>query len=274
MADDFEHARQQYGNDVTAIKDYLNNLQSQRQLGCEVSRDYVNTALRFRNITAEDWVLVYFQNHLGLARVCDALTSSTVSALNVCDEVFKFRQIGDKKLFNLGELPDAYRLIPSQVRGNVHEYDAMWRHVQLLADTDTPEQLWRTLRSKTFAELLEFFGALAWESFCFAYLILEEDFVPTGLSIGRTLPAVDIVGRRQRDGVRIIAQCKKSDQPDVIEDTFLGACGANDVAYYFAYGGCIDILPNNINIIDRNRAMQWVEKSAKGKRYKELLLAE
>jgi hypothetical protein len=45
-------------------------------------------------------------------------------------------------------------------------------------------------------------GASAWESFAFAYLILECEFIPTGLSTGRTLPIADIVGRRRSDGSR------------------------------------------------------------------------
>jgi hypothetical protein len=189
-------------------------------------------------------------------------------------ESFKYREICDKKTFKLSKLPDAYRL-PAQGRSNVYQFKSMREHVRLLADHLNEDAINRAFGEKPFDELLDLLGASAWESFCFAYLIWEEEFVPTGLSIGRTLPKVDIIGRR-RNGSHIFAQCKKHPTRQAIDSDFLRlseSLAPDDTAFYFAYGGCVNEAANNIRVIDRKYALQWAE-TKNGQLYRRLLLGD
>jgi len=170
----------------------------------------VATARRFKDISDEDWVVIYLSDtqEIGLAKVKGSLCSKAKHPLNLNHgELFKYRRIRDKKTFRLLRLPDAYWLFPTQGRGNVHQFNNMREHVRLLAEHLNEDAINRAISQRPFDEMLDILGASAWESFCFAYLIWEEGFVPTGLSTGRTLPTVDIIGRR-RNGSRVFAQCK------------------------------------------------------------------
>ena len=100
--------------------------------------------------------------------------------------------------------------------------------------------------------------------------------MPTGISIGRTLSIVDIVGRRYDDGAHIFAQCKKYDYATAIEPDFPKLCeGLNptDVAYYFAYGGCVSEVPPRIRVFNREDALHWA-KTPKGELCWSLLLKD
>ena len=257
------------------IASALNALHAQRELGWNVSVGYVDTARRFKDISEEDWVVLYLNEtqELGLARVQGPLRLSPKHPLNLANgELFKYRRISDKKTFKLSRLPDVYWLLPTQGRGNVHQFNNMWEHVKLLAEYPNEDAINRAFSEKPFDGLLDILGASAWESFCFAYLILEEDFVPTGLSIGRTLPTADIIGRR-RNGSHIFAQCKKHPTAQSIDPEFRRlneSLSVDDSAFYFAYGGCSDEVPNNIRVIDRDFALQWSE-TKNGQLYRRLL---
>jgi len=258
------------------LESYLMAIPAQKAL--EWKGIDVRTVARFTSIVETDWVVVYLRSHrnLGLARVCSGIQSDERHFLNRKGEVFKYRRIWDKKMFNLERLPDSYQLIPTQGRGNVHEFRQMWEHVKLLADSRSEDDVSASLRQKPFDVLLDFLGASPWESFCYAYLILEEGLIPTGLSIGRTLPAVDIVGRRRCDGSRIIAQCKKDKTAKHIESDFLSACaGLNprDTAYYFAYGGCVGNVPADVRVFSGKDAASWANFE-NGKKYHRLLLGD
>lgn len=99
---------------------------------------------------------------------------------------------------------------------------------------------------------------------------MERSFIPTGLSTGRTLKAVDIVGRNRSTGKRIMAQCKKNSNPVSIEEGFIESLGPNDEAYYFAYGGCTDTHASII-IIDRSYVHKWIN-TPNGNLFKDLFL--
>jgi hypothetical protein len=240
-----------------------------------VSVSFVNTALRFKNISDEDWVLLYLSDkqQIALAKSQGPLLSDPNHPFNLPNgELFKYRRISDKKTFKLTDLPDAYWLLPTQGRSNVHEFNNMREHVRLLAEHMDVDAVNLAFSQKPFDELLDILGASAWESFCFAYLIWEEDFVPTGLSIGRTLPTVDIIGRRRRDGSRIIAQCKKDRTKQAIGSEFRKEAdnlSIGDTAFYFAYGGCSEI-PDNVRVVGRELVLEWAE-TGNGLLYKRLL---
>ena len=257
------------------LPSFLSTTHTQAKLGWEIGKKFVNTVLRFRKISETDWVLVYLRlgHEIGLARVDSALLSEINHPLNKCGEIFKYRRIKDKKTFKILQLPDAYQLLPSQGQSNIHELPTMKLLVELLVKSETENDVWTTLKSKPFDELLDFLGASAWESFCFAYLILEEGFIPTGLSVGRTLPIADIVGRRKSDGAQIIAQCKKSNETLPIASEFCSLCENMEqggVAYYFAYAGYCGEKPHNLKVIGRRELLSWIETS-NGGRFRELI---
>ena len=255
---------------------YLNNLPKQRALSWKVKKSHLDTVLRMREIPTADWVMLFLRETqtIGIARLGGSMTSSESHPLNGNGETFKFRTLLNKREFKLCDLPDVYRLLSSQGQSNVFVLKATWRLVQMLLVTQTAAEVKERLRGLPFDELLDFLGPTCWESLCFAYLIFEEDFVPTGLSIGRTLPTVDIVGRRKCDGRRVIAQCKKDNQKRKIEDEFREACKAdNTIAYYFAYGGCRGGVPDSVRVIDSEEAIRWFS-TPNGLRFKELLLGD
>jgi hypothetical protein len=151
----------------------------------------------------------------------------------------------------------------------------MSKHIELLANSEDESSVYRALATKSFDELIDLLGASAWESFCEAYLILEEGFVPTGLSTGRTLPTLDIVGRRRSDGLRIIAQCKKDVIAKPIEGGFADVCasldGVRHVAYYFAFGGVLGKVPPGVKVADKAGIIHWTQ-GENGGRYQQLFL--
>jgi hypothetical protein len=201
----------------------LNGLPAQHELEWDVTKSCYKTALRFRNIPPTDWVLVYLKRlrSIGLAQIAYPLLSRDDHELNKDGEIFKYRVIVDKKIFKIDELPDAYQLLAAQGQANVHNLVAMKRHVDALVEYQTSHEINDYLRGLTVTELLDFLGASAWESFCMAYLITEEGFVPTGLSAGRTLAVLDLVGRSRVDGKRVYAQCKKMNMGVEIGEEFL-----------------------------------------------------
>jgi hypothetical protein len=275
--DDFDAASSQSsaGSDIAAK---LSALKAQRDLEWDVSAGYVDTARRFKNISDEDWVLIYLNDkrEIGLAKVQGPLRASLKHPLNLdSGEIFKYRRIRDKKTFRLSRLPDAYRLLPTQGMSNVYQLQSMREHVRILAEYQNEEAVNQAFREKPFDEMLDMLGASAWESFCFAYLIWEEGFVPTGLSTGRTLPTVDIIGRR-RNGSRILAQCKKHPTAQSIDPEFLKLSETltpDDSAFYFAYGGCSEEAPRNIRVMDRKFALRWAD-TENGQLFRSLLLGD
>lgn len=237
---------------------------------------------RFEAIGSRDWCVVYLKDRreIALAHLEPGLWSEDDHPLNQDygggrKEVFKYRRMSDRKSFKVAHLPDAYRLIGAQGRsGNVHRFHAMRSHVRLLAEQRDEAGVRRALGALSLSDLIESLGASAWESICTAYLILEHGFVPTGLSIGLTLEAVDIVGRRVNDGAHVLAQCKKDGHSVAIEESFLSAVeaqGAGCQAFYFAFGGCHGDVPDHIRVVGRDEMLAWTD-TERGRRYRDFLL--
>lgn len=251
---------------------FLSQIPIQREMW-EVPKSYVDTAKRLKGIKDDDWVFVCFNDALHLARVDGPLTSYADHVLNQTTdqgiELWKFRKVKEKKSFSLSWLPDFYRIIPQAGRGNVHElWGNNWRALQFLAGCKSEDDVREMFKRMSDSDRLDFLGPKAWESFCLGYLILEEQFVPTGLSVGGTLKEFDIVGRNYKTGERILAQCKKDEFPLEIERGFLTAIeGAeqNTKRFYFSYGGCKNA-PPPIKVIDKKKIEGWVESEV-GKKY-------
>jgi hypothetical protein len=100
---------------------YLSELPQPSGRG-EFRKTDFDTAKRFISITENDLVVVFFDESLYLARVHGGWKSRPNDSMNRNGEIFKYREIVDKKSFRLGRLPDSYRLISSAGRANVHEF--------------------------------------------------------------------------------------------------------------------------------------------------------
>lgn len=239
---------------------YLSKVNQKHGLNWDVPASFLNNAKRFASIEPQDWIVVYFDNKLHLARVASALLSSQDHPLNREGEVFKYRRIKNKKSFSLNRLPDAFRVLRSAGRSNVYQLRSGGELVKLLGDASTESDVTNALRRKSLEEALELLGPTTWESVCLAYLIVEHEFVPAGLALGGTLADVDIVGRRRADGARVLAQCKKDPYPVAIANGFLEAIadlGKDGIAFYFAYGGCSGEVPASVKLIDRDAIHAW-----------------
>ena len=248
---------------------YLAKLRQPKGRG-KFRRTDFNTAKRFTSIKEDDWVVVFFDDSLHLARVRGGLKSSPKHSMNINGEIFKYRKIVDKKSFQLSRLPDPYRLISAMGRANVHEFSQTRTLIKFLAENKNEKSAIRAISSRPIMEWLDLLGPAQWESFCLGYLIITEGFVPTGLGTGRTLPTLDIVGRNKR-GVRVMAQCKKDSNPLRIPADFINACEdmkKKALVYFFAYGGVIGNSKNPkwIKVVSRGKMQRWVKTTA-GRKY-------
>ena len=242
-----------------------------------IPASYVDPARRFFDkVSGGDFAIVYLPSKpaIGVGKFSERVLSESSHPLNTKGgEIYKYRKLDEQKLFELSHLPDAYRLLPTQGYGNVHEFSKMYEHVKILVESTNCDQLMGTLKGLSFDEQLDLMGASAWESFCVSWLIMERNFVPTGLSTGRTLKSVDIVGRNRVTGRRIIAQCKKDPVPVTIDDEFSASVAPGDEGYFFAYGGCNGQGgPSEIRVIDRSYARKW-SKTQNGVEFERLFLA-
>jgi hypothetical protein len=248
---------------------HLSRINRQAGLQWDMPANYFSLVERFISIETRDWVLVYVDNCLALAHVCSEMRSSKHHPLNREGETFKYRKIEGKKSFSLDRLPDAFRLLRAAGRGNVFQPRGSGELVKLLGAASHESDVAVLLGAKDLSAFLELLGPTSWESVCHAYLSFEHSFVPTGLRYGGTLPDFDIIGRRSTDGARILAQCKKNPHPVVIEDRFLSAVGESrkgQLAFYFAFGGCVGEVPAHVKVIDRTTMANW-SKTRSGARY-------
>jgi len=258
----------------------------------EVPTSYLNTATRFADVPEDDWVLVAFKltansqpaYYLGLGHLERELLSEEEHPLNQhysgpeARELFKFRRLRNQKQFRLSNLPEVFRLIPQTGRGNVFQFGDLNMIVSWLAEADTEEDVWNRLRGLSLRDLIHALGPKGWESLAEAYLILEEDYVPVGLVVGKTLKTFDLLGRSFRDRASIAASCKNNRHKVALPEDFRDAVREMEGtvrAYFFAYGGCSDAsLPANVTVIDGQRIVEWLETQERGREWLSLLLPE
>jgi hypothetical protein len=235
----------------------------------------LNVVSRFHDIGADDWVLVYLRHRaeLGLAQLEPGMHSEINHPLNGLvmrsggQELFKYRRLRNAKVFSVPDLPDAYHLMASQGRSNVYQLHGMRRHLQLLVESPDVGAVRSALAAMPLDELVDFLGAIAWESLCTGYLTMEHDFIHTGLSTGGTLPTFDVVGRRRSDGMHIFAQCKKDPNRVEVQETFKAALRAHTrpcLAFYFAFGGVRDNETDGYEVITRDGMLAWLKTERGG----------
>jgi hypothetical protein len=248
---------------------HLSRMNRRGGLKWDIPKHFLDVTKRFESIGYDDWVFVYFDNTLSLAKVSGGIRSNAKHPLNRSGEIFKYRKIKRKKSFSLDHLPDAFRLLRAAGRGNIFQLHGSRGLVELLGSARNESQVKALLARKELVELLELLGPSSWESVCQAYLTMEHNFVPTGLRYGGTLPDFDIIGRRSTDGARVLAQCKKHPHPTTVDEGFLEAVAnleKNKLVFYCAFGGCIGTVPRHVRVIDGNLITAW-SRTRQGKRY-------
>ncbi|WP_424946355.1 hypothetical protein [Candidatus Spongiihabitans sp.] len=260
---------------VTALE-YLANTKRQKKLdwGESYPEKMFDTCWRFQDITENrDWVVVYFDDALHLGQLQGGIETNEDHDLNNDNgELFHFRRLINKKCFPFTDLPDSFRLLTSAGRGNVHQHNDIYtRLLKLLAKNPNSEAVKDYFATLKTAEWLEFLGPTDWESLCLGYLIIEYDYVPTGLLAGRTLSVYDLVGKTL-GGKRILGQCKKTPDPYDVEEDFLSTRenyrDRDEILWFwFSYGGWTKDPGFDIQLVDKKCIKKWLE----GKRGKEYL---
>jgi hypothetical protein len=242
-----------------------------------VSAGFFRTVKRFADIAPNDWVVCYFDGAIHLGRLTEPLCSDPDHPLNLPDrQVFKYRRLRHDsiKSFRLRHLPDPFRIVPQAGRGNVHEFNTTYNLVRILAESENEEDVARRIGAMPLREWLDVLGPEGWESLALGYLILEDGFVPTGLTIGGTLAVFDIVGRSRTDNAHIIAQCKKAPHAVPVGDDVRAAFrdyGDGARGYFFAYGGCVDA-PQGLRVLTRDDMVGWLQKTERGQWYMRMFL--
>ncbi|ULA63316.1 MAG: hypothetical protein LZF86_110011 [Nitrospira sp.] len=265
-AEDFKSALTQ-----SNPKRMLNDLPAQKLIvDWEVQSQTVKMVERFCNIRDIDWIYACFGEAIHFAKVQGPLQSEVNHDFSINGELWKYRKIVQKKVFPLPQLPDFYRLIPQAGRGNIFQTWGNNREaLRILASCQDTNEVANTFKQMTDKERLDFLGPSEWESFCLGYLILEKEFLPTGLSVGRTLEGLDIVGRNSKTGHSILAQCKKDQTIEEIDQKFIEKVepyGVKADAYYFAYGGLKQPFSSRVNEITGKMMESWIQ-SEPGKSY-------
>ncbi len=264
--------------DLDATVKSLNKLKVQKSLAkCshywrehKIETQTIHTAKRFfEEMADDDWVVIFLENEkaIGLAQIKGPVQSNYKHVLNTkCGEVFKYRQIFNKKKFLLSDLPDDYLLVSSQGRSNIHKLNAMKDHIAILANCKNVSDVKKEICQKPFDKILDLMGPANWEAFCTAWLIIEHNFIPTGLLIGGTLKGVDVVGRNRTSHRRIVGQCKKDRGKITIDFEFKKYLNSDTEAFYFSYGGLKVEPPKGIKNFGKNEALKWLD-TERGKEY-------
>jgi hypothetical protein len=253
--------------DNSEAVEFLSSLPKQKGLWEQTKRN-LDTIRRFFELSGRDWVFTYFDDSLHFARVVPPITSDETHKWNFDGEIFKFCSITAKKSFALSQLPDGFRVLTMAGRGNVHRIGSADKLVRILAQSATVREALQDIRAMHWNEWLDILGPASWESISLGYLSMETGFVPTGLDVGGTLPTFDIIGR-DKDGKRILAQCKKNPSAVPMDEEFLRlATDSNSDAqyFYFSYGGTTNT-SDSVRLVTRGDIENWFESNPNGRKY-------
>jgi hypothetical protein len=154
-------------------KDSLSQSACQRQLWGEVSWEHFNTCFRFRNISPTDWVYLYFDEALHFGRVKGALRTAQDQVFNLKNpsypdgppELFKYREVTEKKAFRVGQLPPSFLILRSAGRGNVYQHrNSYWHLVNMLADCQNESEVWDRFGKLSVDQWLDWADDKTWEA--------------------------------------------------------------------------------------------------------------
>ena len=274
LPEQLDEAINKYERDgIDAALKYVNSTTEQKGFSWKYEKSYIYTCKRFRDIEEKkDWVVVYFDQTLHIGQLKGGIKTDKQHELNKDGELFHYRSVINPKSFPLAELPDVARLIPQTGRSNVHEYNVPTysKLLEILVEYPDPKQVTEYFKGMDTDDWLDFLSDAEWESLCLGYLIIEYNYVPTGLLPGRTLMNYDLVGKTIR-GIRILAQCKKSHDPYAVSDEFRDACDKRKnkeetLCFWCSYGGWDESSESDIKLVDKECIKNWLG-SKKGKKY-------
>ncbi|MGD0907377.1 MAG: hypothetical protein ABSA96_07330 [Candidatus Acidiferrales bacterium] len=222
---------------------------------------------RFYQIKPDDWVCTSFAGCLHIAHVNVPVELADAKYTRDC-EPLKWREIIAKRKFRLSELPDSYRLITA-AQGALYQIRSYDIAMRILAVSANEREAFQHVAQLSWNEWIDFLGPKGWESLCTGYLILQHDFLPTGLITGGTLKDFDMIGANFKTGERIFAQCKKDKNPlGKVPKEFLQAAEdllGRDKVFLFAYGGCHNY--PGVTVVTGEDIRKWFDQDSTGKRY-------
>lgn len=233
-------------------------------------KNWFHSIRRFlTEMTAGHKVVAEFDGSLHIATVTDEFLgdpkqpSQTNQAPRKYGEHFKCRRVSDSKTFRLEKLPSSYRLISSTGRGAVQRIRAYEPLVELLDRCNSPEEVTEYCRNMPTERLLEVISPKQWEAICAEYLRGTEGIRPLLLAVGSTLKDVDIYGVN-RDGKRVLAQCKNDDRAwkaESVDEWVKGlANDSEDRLYFFARKGVKGSLRyGRCQVVDGMKVLKWLQ---------------
>ncbi|MGH9508114.1 MAG: hypothetical protein ACRD13_14415 [Terriglobales bacterium] len=232
----------------------------------------------FVGLTPGDSVLTVFDGAIHCAQI-DGPLELAPPEFKRHGERFKWRRLGNRNSFTLAHLPDSFRLLQTAGRGAINRLDTYGRLAEMLTqerDAAGIKRRFSALFDDDFGVWISLLGPKGWESLALAYLIIEKEYVPTGLVVGRTLKDLDIVGANRKTHNRILAQCKNTHAPlggpppEFVAATQATGDGRDTDAFLFAFGGCknADRVCTVVTGSDLNR---WLLESEKGRCYRQLV---
>jgi hypothetical protein len=252
------------------LADELNRMMSANDSSSRIEPEGASASLRFEGLEVGTWVFTYFDRAVHLAQIA-AEDPIVLPQFAYHGETFKAKLIQNRKTFRLGELPPSFLLLPSAGRGNVHKVPSCSTLLELLRSHDSAADVSRAFDSLQWDCWISALGPKGWEALCLGFLIQEYGFLPTGLSVGGTLAAFDIVGRL-RSGESVYAQCKGTPTRHPIASNEEEAFASVDNArkFFFARSGVSRELPG-VTHLDQAAVVEWLTHSDRGIEYLRLL---
>lgn len=139
-------------------------------------------------------------------------------------------------------------------------------------DANSFQREFNSLFHNNFEQWIALLGPKGWEALATAYLTFEENYVPTGLTAGGTLPRLDIVGANTVTRQRVIAECKNGrSQLAALPEGIAGELAAFEGrAFLFAFAGCAENDPR-VTTVTGEDMNQWFNEKDNGRTYRELI---
>lgn len=229
----------------------------------------------FLNLTEEDWALTVFGASIHRGRIAGPVENAP-DEFKKDEEPFKWRAVSATRSFPLSALPDPFRLLQTTGRGTLQRLGSHKEPLaRMLAEQTEASGVQREFNSlfySDFKKWIALLGPKGWESLATAYLTLEENYVPTGLTGGGTLPGLDIVGANTVTRERVIAQCKndRNELAALPEGIARELATFEGRAFLFAFAGCAENDPR-VATVTAECIKKWFKEKDNGRAYRELI---
>lgn len=206
----------------------------------QVPRKFLLEETPGKHVMFGDRVIVSFDQALHIGTVGEICTSTPEFVGEKFGERFKCRHVLNPKPFSLAKLPASYRLVSGTGQGTLQRAIAYKSLVALLDQANTEEDVKQELAKKPLREFLSMLSDKQWEVVCEEFLRSTSGYRSLLLGVGGSLKDIDLCGV-DRDGTRLVAQCKNSSRKwklrDVAEWATNVASEPDDSLYFFNRGG-------------------------------------